>query len=103
MRGAVAAFAVAALGLGAHLKSSAPPPPESALDKGLALAAAQTPHGIGSKVGDRRRLTRADRLAILRAQLTDPHRNRAFDAELRGEIERLERRLAVTVANKGGT
>jgi hypothetical protein len=72
MRGAVAAFAVAALGLGAHLKSSAPPPPESALDKGLALAAAQTPHGIGSKVGDRRRLTRADRLAILRAQLTDP-------------------------------
>ena len=39
---------------------------------------------------DKRRLTDPQRLEVLRAQLTDPHRNPAFDSELKAAIARME-------------
>lgn len=77
-------------------------PVETEMEKSLSLAAAQTPSNIGSKIGDKRRLTAAQKLEVLRSQLVDPHRNLTFDGELRAEIDRLERRLGVKVASKEG-
>ena len=51
----------------------------------------QNPHGIGDRPGDRRRLTREERIAVLEAQLTDPYRNPMFDSELRREIAHLKK------------
>lgn len=49
------------------------------------------PGGIGGKMGDRRRLTREQRLMVLEAQLTDPYRSPVFDDELRREIAKLKK------------
>lgn len=51
----------------------------------------ENPDGIGNRVGDRRRLTEEQRLAILEAQLQDPHRHPMFDSELRREIARIKK------------
>lgn len=57
----------------------------------MALNPAENPEGIGSRVGDRRRLDAPQRLQILQAQLDDPDRDLTADAELRQSIARLQR------------
>jgi hypothetical protein len=51
----------------------------------------ENPHGIGGRVGDKRRLTREEQIAVLEAQLSDPHRHPLFDDELKREIARLKK------------
>jgi hypothetical protein len=51
----------------------------------------ENPDGIGGRVGDRRRLTKEQRVAILEAQLQDPYRHPMFDDELRREIARAKK------------
>lgn len=51
----------------------------------------ENPHGIGGRVGDKRRMTNEDTLAVLEAQLSDPYRHPMFDSELQKEIARLKK------------
>ena len=50
----------------------------------------ENPHGIGGRLGDKRRLSTKDRIAVLEAQLSDPYRSPIFDSELKREIARLK-------------
>jgi anti-sigma28 factor (negative regulator of flagellin synthesis) len=73
------------------------PAPQGALD------AARNPEGIGETMGDPRRLSDQQHLDVLKAQLTDPHRDMSFDSELQREIAMVERRLAGGAAPKAST
>lgn len=70
-----------------------------------ALAPEATPDDIGTRPGDRRRLTDQQTLDMLKAQLADSQRNPDYNenegpnAELRREIAMLERRMGASAAN----
>lgn len=66
-----------------------------------ALDPAMNPGDIGGRVGDKRRLTPEQRLEILKAQLSDPDRNPAFESQLRSEIAMLERQIGKRIPAPG--
>lgn len=63
-----------------------------------ALAAARNPDDIGGSPSDHRKMTDAQLLQTLQAQIGDPNRDPGSAAELQAEIARLQKRISATPA-----